>query len=167
MALTEEEKQKIEEEERFRAEARRKAEGAATQPTADKKGRFGCGGCLIVVIALFAGLLIIGKLSAPSEEERAKSAAERENSQCQGDKVMAWVIAKKLIKPQLKSPSTAVFEDSHTDKMVFPTGIDCQYRVRAYVDAQNAFGAKLRNKFTAVVKYNGNDKWSLVSLEFD
>ena len=33
------------------------------------------------------------------------------------------------------------------------------FRVFAYVDAQNAFGAEIRKRYTATVKYVGDDKW--------
>jgi len=49
---------------------------------------------------------------------------------------------------------------------------DNRYRVRSHVDAQNAFGAKMRRNYVCTVKYIGGDEsytssWQLESLSMD
>ena len=60
------------------------------------------------------------------------------------------------IRTSLKSPSTAIFSDSSTTKMT--KGI---YKVSGNVDAQNGYGAMLRNKYTCIFSHS-NDRFSLL-----
>ena len=81
-------------------------------------------------------------------------------------------MAQKFVTPRLKAPATADFQPCREAK-VNPQSEgnpgDC-YAVFSYVDSQNAFGAKLRNNYLAVVQYSGYDQgkreynWSLVTL---
>jgi hypothetical protein len=87
-----------------------------------------------------------------------------------GDKIGAWVMAETFVKRGLKSPGTADFgglfgEFQNSDDHVINLG-DGRYRVHGWVDAQNSFGAKLRNYFTCEVEDKGNDKWTCNSLIF-
>lgn len=70
---------------------------------------------------------------------------------------MAQMMAKEFVKANLKAPSTADFPllaDS-TDYLS-----DCVHVVRSHVDAQNAFGAKLRSPTMVKLKYDQfGDKW--------
>jgi hypothetical protein len=72
----------------------------------------------------------------------------------------ACYMAQKFVKDQLKAPATAHFAS------------DCQatqaagtWTVSAYVDAQNGFGALLRNDYSVNMSYSPTtDRWTLVSL---
>jgi len=86
------------------------------------------------------------------------------------DKIDAWVMAQQFVKDRLKSPSTAdfggIFGDyQDPDKVVTDLG-GGKFRVRAWVDAQNAFGATVRTRFILELEYVGNDRWRLTSIEF-
>jgi hypothetical protein len=75
----------------------------------------------------------------------------------------AWTISKGFIKPYLKAPSTAEFPRE---------GLKCYskgdtYTVVAYVDAQNSFGAMLRQIYTCQMMYKGGGwtdpaNWNLI-----
>lgn len=162
MSLTDEEKKKIDEEERYRAEARKKAESEVGKSDDESSSNSGCSGCFLIVFGVVAAFFIIGTLShfllSPNEN--------LEEKRCQGDTGMAWSMAKQFIEPRLKSPSTAEFPWPHTDSMVFPTGKGCTYQIKSYVDAQNSFGATIRSHFTAKIEYLGNGKWHLSDLKF-
>lgn len=58
----------------------------------------------------------------------------------------AWTCAKKAVKDSLKSPSSAKF-CSITDATVTHIG-NGRYRVSGWVDAENSFGAVIREYFT-------------------
>lgn len=58
----------------------------------------------------------------------------------------AWVCAQNIVEDYLKSPSTAKF-CTFKDATVTYLGDD-KYKVRGYVDAQNSFGATIREYFT-------------------
>jgi hypothetical protein len=166
MALTDEEKRRIEEEERFRAAARAKAEKA--------NGGTGSGGCLefIVYAFMFFFLMIVGLVCIGSffqqpktAEQLAQEQAAREEEFCNSDNVGAFVMARDAVKKILKSPSTAEFPSGTLDSTIRNTG-DCTYEVVSYVDAQNSFGAKLRTKYLAVVRYDGNYQWTTKKVQF-
>jgi hypothetical protein len=63
---------------------------------------------------------------------------------------------------RLKAPSTADFpwydEDNVQDEG------NGRFVVSSYVDAENAFGAKIRVFFYCEVQYEGGDRWKLVDL---
>lgn len=79
-------------------------------------------------------------------------------------------MAQQFVKDNLKSPSTAdfggVFSDYQDPDQVVTVLGDGKFRVRAWVDAQNAFGATIRNRFVCVLEYVGNDRWRRTHLEF-
>jgi hypothetical protein len=55
------------------------------------------------------------------------------------------------IKPSLKAPSTAIFSGSETTTVA--NGI---YSVRGNVDAQNSYGAMLRNKYSCIFSHSNS-----------
>ena len=90
--------------------------------------------------------------------------AERAQANC-NSKVDASLMAEHFVEQRLKSPSTAKF-GPYREMVITPTGGDCEFTVSSYVDAQNSFGAMMRNSFTAVVRYMPDtNKWQLVSLD--
>ena len=42
---------------------------------------------------------------------------------------------------------------------------DGRYRVRSWVDSQNAFGVLIRMNYTAIVVDRGNEGWAVESME--
>jgi hypothetical protein len=77
----------------------------------------------------------------------------------------AWAVHNLFVKNALKAPATAEFAPQSASK-VETVGKDI-YKITSYVDAQNSFGAKIRNYYTIVLKDNGPDKWQVVSLKFN
>lgn len=78
------------------------------------------------------------------------------------DKIGAFVMSQSFVEKRLKAPSTADF-CSYSDATVTDLG-DGRFRVSAYVDAQNSFGAKIRTNYTCVLKSTDGDTWTLESL---
>lgn len=68
------------------------------------------------------------------------------------------------IKKKLKAPSTAEFPGLRESE-VTREGPDV-FIVKSYVDAQNSFGAKIRNHFTVKVEFTG-DQVSASLISFD
>ena len=117
------------------------------------KERQGCMGCLgLIVIIVIISVLIV---SCGSDESKPKP---------EHDKIGAAVMAEEFIKKELKSPGSAKFP-WYNDSMVTDLG-NGKYRYVSYVDSQNGFGALLRTNFICTVKYVGDKKWSLESLDF-
>lgn len=84
------------------------------------------------------------------------------------DKLTAWVMAQQFVKQSLKSPSSADFggvfsgEAQSYEDTVTEIG-EGEYRVRGWVDAQNAFGATVRSDFDVTVEYIGGGDWRVNS----
>jgi hypothetical protein len=95
-----------------------------------------------------------------SDYEHATDSAPSDQSE------MAVVQCQNYAKDRLRSPSTADFP--WLDHAVVPRGNET-YLVKSYVDAQNGFGAIVRNDYICEIRYIGGDAtdqghWSLIDL---
>lgn len=78
---------------------------------------------------------------------------------------LAYVMSQSYVKQGLKAPSTAKFPWA-TDISVQSIG-DCKFRISAYVDSQNSFGAMLRTRYTATMQhFPDKGSWTAVELNF-
>lgn len=64
-------------------------------------------------------------------------------------KIDAWVCAQDIVNSELKAPSTAKFCSYPTANVTWNGGSD--YTIKAYVDAENGFGTKIRTYFTVTL----------------
>ncbi|UQY33599.1 hypothetical protein K8U54_18020 [Pseudomonas fulva] len=72
----------------------------------------------------------------------------------------AYGAAQRIIERHLKAPSTADFPSSNSSQVKVTEVSKCKYRIQAYVDAQNAFGAKIRTPFSITVEgFPAKDEW--------
>ena len=72
-----------------------------------------------------------------------------------------WYIAKQFAKKDLKSPATAEFPRQTADGVNINDRGNGKYTVTGYVDAENSFGAKLRQHFIIdIQKQPDSDKWT-------
>ena len=88
-----------------------------------------------------------------------------ETPPCERD-VEAFVMSQTFIERQLRSPGTAEFPSitaSGVNVKPIPMGENCAFRVMTYVDAQNGFGATLRQNFMVELQpaAPGSDSWKL------
>ncbi len=65
-----------------------------------------------------------------------------------------WSTAKDIVRSQLKAPSTATF-CSKSSATITHSGN--KWTIKGYVDAENSFGAMLRNDFTVVITISGDE----------
>lgn len=86
------------------------------------------------------------------------SEAEEDDGPDIGDKYSAAVMCEEFVKDRLKSPVSAEFDTENGER------VKGAWRVTGTVDSENSFGALIRNDFTCVVKYAGDDEWRLQSL---
>lgn len=106
-----------------------------------------------------------GVESRAIEAARADEARERVSKP---DKAAAWAMAQQFVRQSLKSPSSADFgsvlgESQSPNRTVAEIG-ENKFRVRGWVDADNAFGAKLRNNFVVDLEYLPSSKeWQATS----
>lgn len=100
-------------------------------------------GCMSLIGAAVIGLIIAMNTEPEPEPPDPWSAVER--------------VCKSHVLDRLKSPSTAEFGEVDVSTSGPP------YSVRGVVDAQNSFGASLRNSYSCVVT-RGSSGWELVSF---
>lgn len=85
------------------------------------------------------------------------------------DKIEAWVMAEAFVKKRLRSPSTADFggiTDYQDPKKNITIEKDGIYKARGWVDAQNVFGATVRETWLIIMKYAGDGNWQALEGPF-
>lgn len=103
--------------------------------------------CAVFVVGLI--VMFGGKHQAL---EQQKDAAEKIERNCT-DRGMAFIMSRNFVKKALAAPGTADFP-GFTDDGVSASQVGrCKFRVSAYVDAQNSFGAMLRTRYTIDMEY--------------
>lgn len=75
-----------------------------------------------------------------------------------------WVLAKSSVKNRLKSPSSAKFPFSYGSDGVSIQSSGNKYKVTAYVEADNSFGAKLKKDFVVYLTRSGTGKSAKFSV---
>lgn len=112
----------------------------------------------IAIMALF----VITGCNEKSPEEIKKQKLEMAEKNCTSGSA-AFVYSKPYVTRRLRSPSTADFPFSDYTSNYLG---DCTHLVSSYVDAQNGFGAVIRQDYTARMKYNkDSDSWNLLRLD--
>lgn len=96
------------------------------------------------------------RIAARQAEEDRKFGAENET--------MAYVMCQDFVRKKLKAPKTAEF--IRDDRQIAYLGKKV-FLVSGYVDAQNSFGAQLRNQYACKLRSDGKDMWYLLDLGID
>lgn len=100
---------------------------------------------------------------AEMKRRTAEVAAERRRKCNDGKLSEAYVMIQADVKRRLKAPATAEFPTRYGKGSRNEN--DCVYRVVGHVDAQNAFGAVLRNQFRGRIEYfPGDGSWRTLEL---
>jgi hypothetical protein len=115
-------------------------------------------GCLTITAILF----VIGFFGLVTIAPLKKSCAPTNLVSSGPDEIGAFVMSQRFVEKGLKAPSTAHF-CSYSGATVTDLG-GGRFRVSAYVDAENSFGAKIRTNYTCVLKSTDGDTWTLESL---
>lgn len=126
------------------------------------KGQFNFG---LAVIAI--GIFIFSCSSNPEDnytQDQKDSVKLAEFIEEQ--RIPAYVMSQQFLNEKLKSPSTAEYP-TDVDKDIVTYMGDSVFHINSYVDSQNGFGAMIRSKYNATLKFNGGDKWELVKLNLN
>jgi hypothetical protein len=114
-------------------------------------------------IASFGVLLAFVVLAFGSSDSRTPE--QRAQASCD-DTIAAFVMSQSFVKDRLKAPATAEFPSMSDSGVSVKYVGDCTHEVRAYVDAQNSFGAKLRNQYYVKLKNTrGTDTWTALDIQ--
>ena len=111
-------------------------------------------GLMILIVVLFP---LSPEEKAAIEAERH---SERELQRCE-DSILARHMSQDFVKRQLAAPASAEFPPDYSARYLG----DCRHEVVAAVDAQNVFGAKLRARYVATLRYDGDGRWSAERVE--
>lgn len=111
-------------------------------------------GCLGQIIIYFIVIGLIGCFIIYNDNQKRNETPEmRREANCGArGKSAADAMAKHFVTQRLKAPSTAKFP-RYDETSVLITGA-CEYTIQSYVDAQNGFGAMIRNQYSAEIRYD-------------
>lgn len=141
MELSPEDRQRIYLEEKARLEAQ---EQLAKEKEDGQKKSSRTINRLMVIVGVLMAVIIIAAIVGSKEPKKPGSQTYE-----------AQVMAEKFIKGRLRAPGTAEFGGERVAHL----GGE-KYLVTGYVDAQNAFGAKLRNQWICTVEQTGETQWT-------
>ncbi len=103
----------------------------------------------LVVLALVIGVAVYG-FSGSGSQEGEDSFGH--------DWAVAMTVAEKAVKSELKSPSSAEFS-SKNETTINVSGNT--WTVSGWVEAQNSFGATIRNSYSVKFTFNSSDKYTI------
>ena len=107
-----------------------------------------------IVLILLVGLF--GWLSYKWLDDEPSKSNTNEVVESIPDKTpSAYIHAQEFVKQALKSPSTAEFPLTASTQEVEPN----RFISQGYVDAQNGFGAMIRNQFVVTLRYTGSESY--------
>lgn len=112
-----------------------------------------------VIFVSLLPILLLTWLFWPSSDSPSKPALPAH------DESGAWVMCKEFIERRLKSPKSADYPWYRSEYVTRLGG--ARYRVESYVEAQNSFGAEIRNYFSCTVRWAGGDEWRLEDLTME
>lgn len=123
----------------------------------DQKKDKGAG--VVAAVILICGALamcVSASNRAQEERDRLSTREGRQAEFCRADKgYLAYAYAQNTVRDRLKAPATADFAE-HSENYLG----GCSWNVFGKVDAENSFGAKLRNVFTVQMTYDPQgDRW--------
>jgi len=124
-----------------------------------------------VALGVFAvcAVFIVGLVVAFGDDYAARERqreVESEIARNCSDRAMAYIMSRRFIERELKTPSTAKFPSFHDEGVHAAQAEECKFRVSAYVDAQNSFGAMIRTRYTIDMEYLPGDRtWRGTNLQ--
>lgn len=120
-------------------------------PTGDRFMRGYLKGCMVLIVA---AVLLIGGCTAWVALSPKDASRQAETS--------ASLACRNAVRDRLKAPSTAQFSD---DATASESGSGFTVTVTGTVDAENSFGAKLRNTYRCTVRTDLDGEASTVKVE--
>lgn len=132
-----------------------------TNPTTKTSHTFGT--LLFIIVIGYGFLYIVSDTELTADEIAAKKMAHRIET-C-SNKFDAIYMSTVFVQDTLASPSTAKFPSAANNRVVYKYLDGCEHHINSYVDAQNLYGATVRNEYYAILKYSiEHDSWSLIDL---
>ena len=137
--------------------------GSKPYPVSTKETMIEVGGLFVL---FFTCCIWFPSGSTPNNQNNnPNEPTNQNNNPNEPTKVDAWVMAQQFVEENLKAPGTAKWGWQIPDDVVTQTGPKT-FRVNAWVDSQNTFGAVIRTKFVCELEYRGNGSWRMTRLNF-
>lgn len=112
-----------------------------------------------IIGIVFLLLVIVGAARSVLKNDEP---AARAYDMCTDDSY-AWAMAQQVVKGQLRAPSTAKFP-ARPDNHAY--GGDCVHAIFGHVDAENAYGATVRQRFDLTMTYDKEaNRWRATGLQ--
>jgi hypothetical protein len=102
-------------------------------------------------------MVIIGAMSSGSKGPSTPNAPNAPVADV-GDKYGAWDVCQQTVSDMLKAPATAGYPMTSEFDI---TQSGETFKMRAWVDSQNSFGAQIRTFFTCVAKHTTGDNYTV------
>lgn len=128
-------------------------------PTQTVKSYRGAGTfAIIMAVVMCIGLVVYFELAGQSLFDPDTYASQSKEKHFGIDEYDAWTAATDVVKSNLKAPSTAEF-CSKSSASIEQHG--STWTIKGYVDAENSFGAKLRNNFTVIITFTSSTEYTI------
>lgn len=114
-------------------------------------------GFALIAIIVVIGALLASRLPDPTKADNPSTSTSPSHST-----VGAWTVCTDAVRDRLRAPRTAKFPWGYDDKVTHLG--EGKYHARAYVDAQNAFGAMVRTDFECTVQWITGNRWRIEEL---
>lgn len=116
-----------------------------------------------VIVLVFLSVLVIWNIA-----NFHKNANPARSTPSGPSSLEACLMSHVFVEKRLRAPGSAKFSSCHNPGAVQGLG-EGKFRVTGYVDAQNAFGALIRNNYVCVLRHVGGegDKWQLEGLQLE
>jgi hypothetical protein len=105
-----------------------------------------------VIVVVGGGLMLALGVGAAVADRNAAPSAD-------GTATVAEIMCERFIADRLKAPATADYTHERTESSA------SSWTVVGVVDAENAYGAKLRTSYVCEVRRTSGDRWELVDLD--
>lgn len=119
---------------------------------------------VVVVFAMIAGIILFFWIFSGEEKTEAESEREFQQQIERSILISATQMCHEYVRDRLRSPSTADFPRS--EQNVTAIGRRA-YEISGTVDAQNGFGATVRNRFVCQIQHLGDGDWRLVERNWN
>ena len=112
------------------------------------------------ILSLLSSIFVLSMMGCDMSEFKSLDEIEAVPFEQRDDSSMAQIMSEGFVKKALKSPSTAKFPGVFSDSpaQVIKIGVQ-KYKIVSWVDAQNSFGAMIRNQYSIILTQDEPHNW--------
>jgi len=120
---------------------------------------------MIIVVVIIAGVIIgfVSCCNSCGTSSKSTSTTESEQSK----QIEAFVRSQSVVEKYLKAPSTAKFPYFSDSGVTVSKISENKYKVYAYVDSENSFGAMIRATYSVIITSTGKDTYTYEDIQIN